>query len=236
MTFREKAIATFLVAFLIGTTWFLFVESAHADVCVSNQPSVVDYAPWGNTTYNQIAQSFTVENGNDCTVTSAKTGPADTQGSDADDAVLEIWTDSAGEPGTLLEQGDTMPSIDGGASTETSTFDGTLVLDSGVTYWLVWSRTGSPDNGAYFRNAYGTGSGYFWNGGAGWFEESGESLIFSIEGALASSTDPDPDPDPDPTATTTTSGVINNPNQDIFNAIMVFLISYLGVVWLFRRR
>jgi len=38
------------------------------------------------------------------------------------------------------------------------------------------------------------------------------------------------------TATTTTAGLINNPNQDFFNGVVLFLVSFFGTVWLFRRR
>lgn len=37
------------------------------------------------------------------------------------------------------------------------------------------------------------------------------------------------------TTSTTTVSIVNNPNQDVFNGIMVFLISLFGILWVFRK-
>lgn len=160
---------------------------------VSIIPPVISYLdiPYNNggitgSTGGQMrAQSFTAD----------FTGSPDTvychirkSGSPSDDAKLSIYSDNSGVPGSLIADADnTIPLVSTASSGQGTRcrfeFSG-ITLNSSTKYWLVWSRTGSPDDVNYLNVAGSTIEGggeqqYIWNGTA-WAATSLLSSIFYI--------------------------------------------------------
>jgi len=237
-----KFAASIAFGFAFGFVLLLlpgFVRTAYADTCLAISPaSEVDYWAWGQSSgYQRIAQPITITGG-DCTVTAVITGAADTQGSNSDDAVLQIWDDDSGLPGSMLEEGTPLTEIDAGASPETSTFAGTTILEEGTQYWVVWDRTGSYSDSSYFRNKYGNDGSLpkfqYYNGT--WNNNDPYTLYVTIEGTLSGGGDPDPEPEPGTGFGTSTMLITHDPAQVAFNGVILFLLTAGGIIALTRRR
>lgn len=97
----------------------------------------------------QIAQSFVAPH----SFTVAQIGiPIGKVGNPADNFVLELWSNGASVPGSLLES----VSVAGSSLTEDSqpwrwvTFSNTVALTAAATYWLVAKRSGANDPDNYY--------------------------------------------------------------------------------------
>jgi hypothetical protein len=112
-------------------------------------------APFGRVTNQQInAQSFVAQG---TQITEVMTWLRK-HGSPSDDAVLTIQTESGGNPtGTVVG---TVATVSGASLTTTNTlytYTGlSIAVTAGVTYFLVWDRSGSTNDTDYYSNGTGT--------------------------------------------------------------------------------
>src|SRR3990167_3199343 len=107
---------------------------------LSNAPTGNGSVNFGNTsTTQQQAQQFTVSSSG---LIGSVTVYLQKVASPSDACVVSIYTDSGGNPGTLIETGSNVTG-DASWSAKTSTFSGTNTLNTSTTYWLVMSRSGT---------------------------------------------------------------------------------------------
>jgi len=170
---------------------------------------------------------------------------------------VEIFSDSAGSPGSLLETGGTLsPSSFVNASSisfnsdqftqATSTFSGSTPLVSGEQYWIVFSSGGHAAPGLDEDVLLGA-SDYLSTGGRGqypcgsdWSELATQNTVAAVVmvggggggggGGSATSTSPF-----SYITATTSYAVVDNPTQDFFDGIVCFFLGFLGMVWLLRK-
>lgn len=111
-------------------------------------------------------------------------------GSPGDNVVVQLCADSAGAPGTLIEQ----VSMAAAAFSTTKewaafVFGNTNTISYGTTYWIVISRSGSADPSNYYvidvdeALSYPRGALKLWTGSAWVDRATGASLIFRVMGA-----------------------------------------------------
>lgn len=138
----------------------------------------------------RLGQPFTVSNTS--AVTSVDAYYLAKNGSPTDNVLCDIYSDSGGSPGSILETSST--SIDsstlparGTVGPQTFTFAGTTTLTAGTTYWLVFRRSGSVSaNFAW----YGIGntaipfSVYHYYNGTNWSStgSAGYNMDFALYG------------------------------------------------------
>jgi hypothetical protein len=103
-----------------------------------------------------------------------------------------------------------------------------IICATGIGGSDRWYLTGSTANctsgPADYYSDVGPGSNVLMAGG--WTVSTGDSPAGVIS-ALAC---------PAPTSTPETSSIINNPNQDLFNGFIIFIIGFFGITWLFKKR
>lgn len=171
-----------------------------------------------------LGQPFTVLS--DCAVTSIDTRLRVGAGSPSDDVTVFLYS-GASNPTTLLEQGTDLDVV-GAYATYTSTFTGSTVLTSGHTYWYVLGRSGSTSNTAYYQSNAGTSvmwpNAQRYNGTI-WSSPGTYNLWFTINGDA---------PTPPATSTAATSS-LDQSQQNLAWAFLLFYITFLGTVWLMRK-
>jgi len=141
---------------------------------------------------------------------------------------ISIRTNNAGEPssteiGTGEIAGPTDP-----AARYTVTFDTPVTVDASTQYWLVVEGDasnpqpcgeGGTTNGS-FPVEFDQGSGYATS------NMVPNMVVFVTEGGGGGGTT---------STSTATTTLINNPNQDLFNGLVLFFGVFWFVVWFFKR-
>jgi len=159
-------------------------------------------------------------------------------GSGSGDVLLSIQGDAAGQPdgstiaSTTIDHQDFTDTDCGSPNPPIAFPEMTAALLNGVTYWLVFTAPDAvfPTDG--YSLCTEAGDEDFLGTQGSWGDDvrkdmKGQIELFAASGGEEGATS---------TAATSTEMTIHNPNQDLFNGIMLLLMSYLGVVWLFRRR
>jgi len=214
----------FILLIVLGPT------AAYADdyCLVHNGGTFADQTSWGlvGPTINGV--HFTVPD--DCVLSTASFLLAK-NGTPADNAVIELYDDSSGVPGSLLATGSTVSgaSISGtsyaNASWATSTFSYTLT--AGTNYWLRFTRSGAADNSNYYITPYRIAAANVKHyNGTVWGSYEGDTTL-TLYGA--SSTSPTP---PDLGGATST---VDQSQQNLANAVYIYLACFALMVWLMRK-
>lgn len=222
---------TVFVAFMLGLGW---AASVFADYSIEVNNDGATTFTFGNDEYRYDAQSFTTEGTEPISSVEANVYKV---GSPIDGMEWALQSDDGGEP-------DGVDIVVSGSETITPTACGTPTtfeftdapaLDDATTYWLVLRRTGDFDEGGNIygvcqdtADPYAGGFEAYYHSGSLWTPRSGRDVrmtIYFVEGGGGGGE-----------TATATSTVINNPNQDFFNGVLLFLVSFFGTVWLFRRR
>jgi hypothetical protein len=99
-------------------------------------------------TRTKTGQPFTVSSNGKITAVQISVAKV---GSPADHISVAIYSNSSGVPGSLLETGSNIDPAGTSFALATSTFAGTTQLNTGTTYHIVLSRTGSLDASNYFN-------------------------------------------------------------------------------------
>jgi len=214
----------YIFGFCFLMTYSLFLPFSFADVCASYQ-SFDGSEDWGAVAPNaeELYQRFTVAS--DCVVSDVAIY-AEYEGSEVDDATVEIWTDSSGVPASLVEAGsDISPTV--AKSWATSTFSGATTLLTGTTYGIRLSRTGATSNTNYYVNGFGTTAPPYadakrWNG-TSWVTRTGANYEFVVSGGA---------PVPDTSSATSS---IEQSQQNLAFAYLFFLLSMVIMIWLIRK-
>ena len=150
-----------------------------------------DYGRTG--TEQKIGQPFTVGINADAVTSISFLTFIDHGTSVPDQAACGLYSNLAGVPGTLLEQGSnvTVTAVGNTSTTSyTSTFLGTTILLTGVTYWVVLTRTGTLGDPAYGATLDNVSIPYSqslqWNGTT-WSSANGAgfNINFTVNGAVA---------------------------------------------------
>jgi len=122
--------------------------NAILSVNTSNYQATGSYGT-GTVTAQKRAQRFTPATTSDLAAVSLRLA-RNTTNIPTDHAKVSIFTDNAGEPGTLLETANTIPGSTMNAIageqmglTYTFYFSGSTILTAGTYYWIVLDRTGS---------------------------------------------------------------------------------------------
>lgn len=146
-------------------------------------------------------------------------------GTPVDDLGIYIYSNSGGEPGTLIGTGTGISPtgvacVDGAADYQVSTFATPVAVTNGTTYHVVAERTGVLGAVNFYHNCGEPGppdeargyNGSVWSSAVDvWaLEITNEDATSSGGGA---------------TSTGSVSGEINNPNQDIAFLVLVFFLS-----------
>jgi len=202
-----------------------FATIAFADDYIETTGATNGILVWGDATGGQtrLAQKVTVATAG--TVETAEACFKENTGAPTDDVVLGFYTDNAGEPDAPVASAQ----IDGtvGSTNQRHTFTFTPFAVTATDYWVVLSRSGSLDPSNFYSNCGDDASGteFLYERSGSWNSYTGTgNIAFNV--VTGSSTPP----------ATTTASTINNPNQDMFNAIVVFFMSWFGVMWILRKR
>jgi len=206
----------------------IMAEEAKASTCVIFNETATDNVGFGrvDNTIEQMAQPFSVTS--DCTGVTEISVTMQANGSPTDDVTIGLWSDSAGSPGSLIEQCSNID-VTGSSAEYISTCAGTTDLQTGNTYWVYADRTGANNNSNYYRwdnsntNVIFDDPKYFstvWNLAA-----SGYNQLFSVIGVDV----------PVDGSTTTQVLVISNPAQDLWNGLILLLLVMFFTVWFFKR-
>jgi len=258
-------VAGFASTALLASVMFTWTFGwAFADtVAFSNPPSASGYStavayPPDSNTY-RIAYPFTpTVSGN---LTAIATYAAGNSSSAPFDLQTQIYSDSSGAPGSLLESGSVIAasSLVNASSVSyntasftfaTSTFSGTTALTAGTQYWAVYTYS-VPGGGSFnpgwsddilvgCTSSTSCGDSATWRGTlSSWTEANTQaSLALSVYvgsgggGGGGSATSTSPF---SYITATTSYAVIDNPTQDFFNGIVCFFLGFLGMIWLLRK-
>jgi hypothetical protein len=121
-----------------------------SEIFLSQESESVSQA-WGTTSAIRRGQSFEVAGSETLNIVALKLSK---DGSPADNVTVEIHSNATDRPsGTALE---TASSVSGATLTGTPTWidftlDAPLSLSASTQYWIVVSRSGSPDNTNFYR-------------------------------------------------------------------------------------
>jgi len=221
---------TVFVAFMLGLGW---AASVFADYSILISGDSTNSQSFGDEEFPEWGQPFLTEGTEPISSINAEVFKS---GSPADGMIISIQEDVAGEPsGTDITVSDPEnPPADTCGQRE-FVFTGAPEMTDATQYWLIFKRSGTPgDTGSFSicsdgAEPYAVGPLWYHHNGDNWTEFLRNAVVelFFVTGGGGGG---------EPTATTTASTVINNPNQDFFNGVLLFLVSFFGTVWLFRRR
>jgi len=152
-------------------------------------------------------------------------------GSPSDDAVIYIEGNSSGQPdGTVLGSSQVpASSLTGTCGATAYPTITTADLPAG-TYWLVRGRSGSPDNTDNFLNCINhlstTNTEQQSSGSwSGYGLDMVGTMVTSDSGGGGGGG----------TGTTTPPTVIDDPAEQIFDAMILFLLTMFGMIWFMRK-
>lgn len=191
----------------ITVTQSISVESAGASVTVAQFGNVttgttfVNELPSASVTLvvhgQKVAQSFSLAADNTWTVNKIEIN-CKKVGAPADSMQVDLCSDSAGSPGSVLVS-DTVVAADIGTDSDWIEFDmgNTQSISYGTTYWIVVSRTGSNDIDDYYvvdvdeDLGYSRGSLKLYTGSAWTTRYNDADMSFRILGAELTTTQVD---------------------------------------------
>jgi len=155
---------------------------------------------------------------------------------------LAFFTDSGGLPTTQVGIDSNVANPTGSCGLNTYTFGTPVSLTGGVTYWLVFEP--ASRSGTIYNNICSSGNGGLVTpispNGSSWTANQ-EKVIYStfnITGSSpATSTSSGYGRPPFPSSFgTTTYQVIDNPNQDYMNGMILFFGGMIFMIWLFKKQ
>ena len=198
-----RYLAAIIIVLLIIGVW-AFRAHATSIECFGEHSAAGTFANVGDFSVSPgtlQAQSF-VPSGN-CTVTSVSVYGKKANSPTPNNYQVAIYSDSSGDPGSLIEQGSDITSFTGSVSWATSTFSSTTVLTSGTTYWVYMSSgTSGFDDTNFFKVSIGPGGTSVAKGkapGGSWVDNMVDFTVYVTGSAATAAT---------PTATSTVR--INN--------------------------
>jgi len=142
-----------------------------ANILDQQQATVDNAYSFGNSFSQRQAQSFLPSVSAFMSQVIIRT---DVEASPTGQIKMELYSNNAGVPGSLIQAADATQNPSAGADV-TYTFTGGPKLDGGTTYWLVISRTTALDDDNYFylscssttpANPYANGVLLFYDGGS----------------------------------------------------------------------
>jgi len=229
-----------LIGFLVALapTFSYAYGTCVADLSAPDVPSAPFNAGSANSDYKR-AMRFTLTSS--CDV--GKVGLHIVKNNAPGDAVdVQIYSEAGGEPDTTIVTGSNITTSNTTTGVMTYSTVSTTTLAAG-NYWIVAHRTSTIDNTNYYgwdgdtggspNFVYANGAETTWALGTG-------SLAFDIVGDSAAP------PEPPPSSglpifgdyisnASSTFIIVDNPNQDLFNGIMLFIAMFWFVAWYFRK-
>jgi len=229
----------FLVAVLLfllpGT--FVFADYTISTVTNSSSLTAVGYTDGaGDDRVSDAQQVITTGAG---TVSSIVMSVA-TAGSPGDNLVMKIYADSGDLPsGAAIAtsnnvsagvMGSGCPGGNSATRDETFTFSSPVSLSAATKYWFAIERTGALDGTDFYR-ACGDDAGAITPNSFAKYTSSWANSPQTIRltadvvegGSSGTST------------ATSTDVTVDNPNQNLFNGVILFMLSFWGVIWFFRK-
>lgn len=161
---------------------------ASAAVCAISGNTVADNENISGSTNEAWASPFTVAA--PCLLGSGG-GVFKTVGTPGDSLVLQIFTDSAGNPGTLIETSSAVAGLTSSFAHATSTFSSSNTLNTSTTYWFVARRTVPNDAVNFYSWAVNnTGGGDILKryDGATWNNGNNGDFTFEVDSGTAVTT------------------------------------------------
>ena len=143
----------------------------------------------------QIAQSFSLEANTSWTVASVLVRMRRV-GTPADNVTVELCSDSAGEPGTVLDSKTIVGATIGTNESSWVAFEmaNTDTITYGTTYWIVVSRSGANEAYNYYicevdeELGYPRGQLLLWTGSAWAARATDADLLFQVQGSVVTTT------------------------------------------------
>jgi len=144
----------------------------------------------------------------------------------------------------------------GSGETVSESSPGAWTYNNGQTYYFKVQQTGSGTQTYYLTGQLNNGSPfptgtegntglYTFSGAApasnptgNWLELSSTNFTGSLDYICVSDTSTADCPDPSgggSTGTTTPPQIVDNPAQDVYNGMILFLCGFFGMIWFFRR-
>jgi len=156
-----------------------------------------------------------------------------TVGSPGSHLEYAIYDDSGGHPGAQLGVTTAVSGITGTFGWATSTMSSVITLNTATTYWLVLQRDDALNGSNYWEfylsSNTPTYGGYWQYYSGGWNAAGSHEMWFQIYGTAGGGGGGSTD-----NGTTTVSST-DQSEQNLFNAFIIFFLSFFGVVWLFRK-
>jgi len=239
-TLNAFVMISFFLAFI---TLAAFFDKAYADYSPtlgSGTSAILEFGQDASTggDSDKVAAKFTTVGVGDVVTAHVILKKVNTS---SDNVIVSVFaTDGTKPTGSTLGDSDAVAisSFSTGCASVDFTFSTPVTISAATEYWLVLSRTGTLDNtnrpqvcgtssgGDHQVTIHRTDTGVWQDGGSLDTMQIGGSVDITEGGGGGGGGE----------ATTTEPTVINNPNQDLFNGIVLFLVSFFGTVWLFRRR
>jgi len=206
---RMCAQTFFLAAFLFV---LLAYNVSYADTCASVQTDNSSYFNFPNDAAYGAA-SFTPAA--DCAVSAIGFHFYDSGGT----VHVKVYDDVAARPGFVVATGSDVP---GNSDFATSTFDGTVTLVGGTTYWLVFSSASGATGVTW---GFDTGSYVSSANGSSWSGVNTGSPSFTVDASGGGGGGGD-------TASTTVDEIVGA-SFVLWTAVASFIIGLVGTVWIY---
>jgi hypothetical protein len=138
--------------------WILYEEASGQEGYAGSGNGVQEFGQ--DSSPSEIAQSFQIQSTQDWWLETASIKIQAT-GTPTDDVILDVMSDSGGNPGTVLSTG-TIPNSAFSSAYQYlyASMSPRYQLQSGITYWLRVKRSGSLDGSNYFKVDVDEGLGY----------------------------------------------------------------------------
>lgn len=216
--------ALFLIFFFIQT------NTINADVCKISVPPAANLYATARNSVEVIAWKFQVDE--TCTVESVGIHISHESGR-TDDAVLKLYSDNLGNPGTILESVNMGDTVVYPPQWATTTFAGTTVLNSATNYWMGITAQTLTDS-LYFYGSETSVSAEansirFLNDGT-WFDGVGSvnyyELAYEIDGIIGGGSSGTT------VLATSTEEIVAFWNTLYFELALTFLLSLIGTLFI----
>jgi len=150
-----------------------------------------------------------------------------------DDAVVKIYSDNAGSPGTVSDTGTTLTTTSSFTWATSTGF--TVDLVSGTTYWVVLTTAASNASNFHWAN-HDTGVSKQSTNGSTWnaANNTDKTMTFVINGTLGGGGEEEP-PTATTTAATSTDISIDKTADILFYGFFIFGSTMWFTIWAFRR-
>jgi len=224
------------VALLVLVGSFLPMVASAYTITTTNLTAAHNGFGYSTATAHKSAQCFTSIGAGDVTSVLVSMSYA---GTPTDNFVISLEETTAGAPnGTVLSSVSVPASSISSTPTDYTYTFATSSLAASTVYCFVFSRTGSDSTSNYYNDdGDSVGSLFWWMNSGVWTSTAGtHRLVFDVNPASGGGGATAGWPvSPFGTATTTYT-VVDNPTQDYFNGLALFLFGFVLILWLFKGR